>query len=110
MAMHFEPTPDGPERVRRRLGPLPADKLPSLAQLNTSFARISDVNTVHVAYACAYDLVDELVRMRGERSLASLVADLQKGMSFTAALDDVYDVDLALLERHWRERRAQESR
>ena len=107
LAMHFEPTPDGPDRVRRHLAPIPADQLPTVAQLGGSFARVRDPAVVHVLYACAYDLVDELIRMRGVRSLASLVAAIEKGMTFPEALDDVYDVDSALLDRKWRERRAQ---
>lgn len=104
LAQRLEP---GLDRARD-LAPLsgrPRASLPTVAELSEGFARLQDPVQVRLYYACALDLVDELARWRGERSFAALLAAMNQGKSFAAALDATYGLDEQLLQERWRANR-----
>ncbi|MCC7074828.1 MAG: hypothetical protein IT383_26190 [Deltaproteobacteria bacterium] len=103
LAQRVEP---GLDRLRD-LAPLKGHTrttLPSLQDLSQGFSTLTDHDQVRLSYACALDIVDELVRSRGERSFAQLFEAMNKGKSFEAAFNDVYQSNERYLDVRWRGR------
>lgn len=103
LAQRLEP---GLDR-KRDLAPLAGhtrSTLPALHDLSRGFSALTDHDQVRLSYACALDVVDELVRWRGERSFAQLFEAMNKGKPFEAAFNDVYQLEEHWLDVRWRSR------
>jgi hypothetical protein len=78
-----------------------ADRLLPLSEVERSFP--SDGVTASVAYAEAVDVVRFLVRREERHRFRALIRELREGRTLDTAARDAYGVDLATLEREWRE-------
>jgi hypothetical protein len=77
--------------------------LPTLAVLSRSFG--GERKAVRLQYDCAFDLLSELEHWRGASSFAEMFKAMgAKKMTFSAAFDDVYGMDLVTFESRWRSR------
>ncbi len=90
------------ERIRTLWEASVAGGVLSLEELSRHFP--SATHEVNLAYAQSADLVNHLLREHDDREqLAGLLSRVRKGKSFEHALLGAYHVDLAVLEREWRQ-------
>jgi hypothetical protein len=102
LAQWVEPD-GGKDRITARMKARKEADLPTLAALSRSFG--GERKAVRLQYDCAFDLVSELEHWRGAGSFADMFKAMgAKRMSFSAAFEDVYGMDLVIFESRWRSR------
>jgi hypothetical protein len=93
----------GKDRITARMKARKEADLPTLAVLSRSFG--GERKAVRLQYDCAFDLLSELEHWRGASSFAEMFKAMgAKKMTFSAAFDDVYGMDLVTFESRWRSR------
>lgn len=102
LAQWVEPD-GGKDRITARMKARKDADLPTLAALSRSFG--GERKAVRLQYDCAFDLVSELEHWRGAGSFAEMFKAMgAKKMTFSAAFEDVYGMDLVTFESRWRSR------
>jgi hypothetical protein len=79
---------------------LSTGRLPSLKSLEGSFSAYGD--EARLAYIQSKLVVDHLITTYGKQDLQLLLAAIQTGVDFDAALQEVYDLNTYQLDAEWR--------